>query len=432
MEKAQNHFDAIVVGAGIGGLVSARELSHAGLSTLLVEARDRVGGRTNTVDFAGLRIESGGTFFDLEREPDIVEEFQRYNIPTRYTKGDIVYRTLLNGKVYESAFPFEQVDDLIKVVYQAIHDSHRIDMDLENWVSGLEDLDIPFSEWLDQFDIPEETREYACAWIELYAGNLTTEVSALNILGPYIAGVGHSPWSWYAGVSYEIEGGSTVYQQALLDDSPGLKVKLSTPIDRVEQNADRVTLTARDGEAYTADQVVWATPLNTWANVDFVPPLSEAKQGAAKNRHIGRHHKLWMRVRNVPVGLYAVSSESPFKLMVHHAELENGETVIFAMTEDSQLDIDDRAGVLAELRRIVPEADLLDTFYENWIDSEFSQGTWMVAPPGFLTSYLTDLDRPEGRLHFAGADVNSRWLSWMVGAVVSAKKAATALVAARR
>lgn len=428
MQRSESHYDAIVVGAGIGGLISARELSQAGLRTLLVEARDHVGGRTNTVDFAGERIETGGTYFDLDREPEMRKEFERYALPIRYTKDEVAFRTLLNGKVYTSPFPFEQVDDLIRVAYKAIQDSHRIDIEDPNWALGKDDLDIPFSEWLAQFgELPRETWEYVNAWISIYAGNLPSEVSALAIIGPYIAGLGHSPWGWYAGVSYEIDGGSDKYRQAVLADCPGMTLKLDTPVAKIEQTDELVTITARSGETFTADYAVLAAPVNTWSNIEFTPGLSEMKAEAASVKHIGKHQKLWMHVRNVPAGIYGISYESPFKMLIHHTVLDNGETLIFAMTEHTQLDIDDKDAVQEALRKIVPEADLLDTYYEDWLGNEFSNGTWMVAQPGFLTKYPV-LDQPEGRLYFAGADVNKRWESWMVGGLYSGKKAAAAIV----
>lgn len=100
MEKSKNHCDAVVVGAGLAGLLAARDLSQAGLRTLLVEGRGRPGGRSNTVHFAGHPIESGGTYFDLEEEPWVVEEFARYGLETRHTKDEVTHRTRLNGKTW--------------------------------------------------------------------------------------------------------------------------------------------------------------------------------------------------------------------------------------------------------------------------------------------------------------------------------------------
>lgn len=429
MIRSDKHFDTIVVGGGLAGLVASRELCQGGKRTLLLEARDRLGGRTNTTEFAGQSIETGGTYYDLKRQPEMLEEFERYGLKIRYTKDDIAFRTRLNGQTFTGAcpVPFDQVPDLMRVAYEAIRDSHRIDLDDPEWAAKVSDLDIPFTEWLARVELPKETWEYVMAWIAIYAGNEPEEISALAILGPYIAGLDHNPWHWFAGVSYEVEGGSKLYREGLLADSPGLEVALSSPVASVRQDETTVEFTTREGLRFTADAAVWATPLNTWSDVDF-KGLSAPKAAAAKEKHIGGHHKLWMRARNVPSGIYGISYESAFKSLIHHTSLDNGESIFFAMVQHTQIDVDDEIAVEAELQKFVPEAELLETFYEDWINSEFSQGTWIESRPGFLVDYVPHFDKPEGLIQFAGADVNRRWLSWMAGAVASGKDAARAIL----
>lgn len=60
--ETKDYYDAIVIGAGFTGLVAARDLSKNGLSVLLVEARDRIGGRTWTANAFGEEFEMGGTW----------------------------------------------------------------------------------------------------------------------------------------------------------------------------------------------------------------------------------------------------------------------------------------------------------------------------------------------------------------------------------
>ena len=78
--KLTKAFDAIVIGAGFAGLVAARDLGDRGLNVVVLEARDRVGGRAWSRDFpeAGQRVELGGTWFDPTRQHCIREEAERY------------------------------------------------------------------------------------------------------------------------------------------------------------------------------------------------------------------------------------------------------------------------------------------------------------------------------------------------------------------
>ncbi|NWG45858.1 MAG: FAD-dependent oxidoreductase [Alphaproteobacteria bacterium] len=72
--------DTIVIGAGFAGLIAARELSLRGRSCLVLEARDRLGGRVHTSTFAGERIELGGTWVH-STQPFVWAEIARYAQP---------------------------------------------------------------------------------------------------------------------------------------------------------------------------------------------------------------------------------------------------------------------------------------------------------------------------------------------------------------
>jgi monoamine oxidase len=71
--------DVIVVGGGFAGLTAARELRAAGRRVLLLEGRDRLGGRTHTSDFAGAEVELGGAYVHWF-QPHVFAELTRYGI----------------------------------------------------------------------------------------------------------------------------------------------------------------------------------------------------------------------------------------------------------------------------------------------------------------------------------------------------------------
>src|SRR5688572_21441977 len=65
MHAAANHYDALVIGSGIGGLCAAARLVDAGYRTLVVERLDRVGGRASTVEVDGFLINTGAAVFEF-------------------------------------------------------------------------------------------------------------------------------------------------------------------------------------------------------------------------------------------------------------------------------------------------------------------------------------------------------------------------------
>lgn len=76
----QKSYDVIVIGAGFAGLITARNLTqHHGLNVLLVEARDRIGGRTWTARVLGEELEMGGTWIHWT-QPHLYNELHRYGL----------------------------------------------------------------------------------------------------------------------------------------------------------------------------------------------------------------------------------------------------------------------------------------------------------------------------------------------------------------
>src|SRR6266540_6443930 len=93
-------YDVVVIGGGFAGVVAARDLTEQGNSVLLVEARDRLGGRTWSTTFPGtdINIEMGGQFvLSDELWPCVASEVQRYGVDLHHAPVPESYPTLFNG-----------------------------------------------------------------------------------------------------------------------------------------------------------------------------------------------------------------------------------------------------------------------------------------------------------------------------------------------
>ena len=93
-------YDVIVVGGGFAGVTAARDSMKNGYKTLLLEARNRLGGRTFSTEVDGLHVEFGGTWVH-NTQPFVWSEIQRYGLEVKETLGavpDVMYQLLENGQ----------------------------------------------------------------------------------------------------------------------------------------------------------------------------------------------------------------------------------------------------------------------------------------------------------------------------------------------
>src|SRR5947208_1123502 len=116
MSFDSGRYDAVVIGAGFAGCIAARDLTERGNRVLLLEARDRLGGRTYSTKFPGtdVDIEMGGQFFLPGVHVDLEREMERYGVETVCVGDPDSYPTIVHGTRNPGPFPVpvEQMFDL--------------------------------------------------------------------------------------------------------------------------------------------------------------------------------------------------------------------------------------------------------------------------------------------------------------------------------
>jgi monoamine oxidase len=418
---------AIVIGAGLSGLRAARDLSDAGHTAVVLEARDRLGGRAFTRCFSGReeRIELGGAWVSTRFHHFVAEEIARYGLELAVSHGgELDIRWALEGDV-RHRFPLEggELFELERALFRIIQASHRIDTSMRRDQQELADLDVSVEEYITSLQLSPRVRDFLYLWAALGSGALPHEWSMLTALS-WIAAMDHSAFGWYGAVTDRFELGISELASAIARDG-NPHIELSATVASITQAHERVSVATMDGREWSAPCAILATPLGVWPDIAFSPPLPQDKREPAVANHFNRMKKLWLLVENLPDSLFASGWPSGFvQLFPEYCTPEGYHIAMGMSAPPATLDPQDVAALTAAVRQFAPGATVLAVDTHDWAGDPYAKGGWMVNPPGVLSRYHSSLSRREGRLIFAGTDVAVRWMGWIDGALESGARAA--------
>jgi monoamine oxidase len=424
--ESDNHADVIVVGGGFAGIVAARELRNAGHSAIVLEGRDRIGGRTWTDDRLGFRLELGGTWVHW-LQPHVWGELTRYGIgivpspePTKiawagsgeveWLSPDDFFGWLDAG---QRAF-LEDVREVFPLPFDPFHEEERVAaLDGASMADRLKELDLSDEDYLLNHTMWSMHFNAPCD-----EGALTQGLRWAALGG----------WDWQrlleACATYKPQGGMSNLIGKIAEDAQA-DVRLEATVTHIEQDAAGCRVRTEDGSEYTGDAVILALPVNTLGEVEFDPPLSADKQAFAAEGQVSHGYKLWARVRGKQDPLIAVAAP-PHPLTLIQAEYWDDDATVFVGfgLESSALDIEDHDAVQDALRVWMPDVELEACTGHEWTTDRFSKGTWAMLRPQQLTKYLRAAQEPENRVLLAGSDFATGWGGFVDGAIESGIRAA--------
>ena len=234
-------WDAIVIGGGFAGVMAARELSDAGLKVLLLEARDRLGGRTACATFGetGTMIELGGTYFDHGQE-HLARETKRYGLELVYPPEPQRYIWHLNGRRFESTglpLPWEEAVSAEEALAKLRALAARVNLNSPHFLQELGDLDVSVTDFIASLNTGPVTRDLLEAWASLYSGTDNSDNSILYHLHSVTA-LGGSPLALAPALI--LKSGTASLVDSIAGDFTG-EIRLSTPVQAIHQDADGVT-----------------------------------------------------------------------------------------------------------------------------------------------------------------------------------------------
>ena len=422
---AIDRFDVVVIGAGFAGITAARELSHRGHRILVVEARDRIGGRTWVDERLGRPLEIGGTWVHWI-QPHVWAEMTRYRVGVVPGPTPTRAHWVADGQRHTGT-----PDQLTAIIDKGMTLSTADAM--HYFPRPYEPLAGPDLESIDMLSMREriEALGLTPAETDLVDGMWSTNFNAPTKQGAYTQGLhwcalsaGSWPLMFEACATYKLAGGTTRLLQAMLDDA-AVEVRLETPVTHVRQDDAGAVVTITNGDEITAAAVVVTTPLNVLGTIAFDPPLSETKRSAATQGQASSGVKVWARLRGEYDPFVALAPSTAPLTLAQVDSVGDGETIVVLFgPEAAALDGTDREAVQAALRQWLPGAEVIDAASHDWVRDPLSRETWPMLRPGQLTGALAELQRPEGRIVLAGSDYASGWMGFIDGAIESGLRAA--------
>ncbi len=442
--------DVVVVGAGLSGLVCARRLREAGAEIVVLEARDRVGGRVVNEPIApGQVVEMGGQWVgpshtEIRR---VAAEVGVDTFPT-YGEGKHLFahagRTTQFGGDIPARMPFGLVDFRIA---QARLERLARHIDLGDPASTPRSRrhdTLTVETWIRRHMHTRSGRNLMRLMVKAVLATEPSELSLLHWLF-YIASGGGLNSLVRADGGYQQDrfvGGSQEIALRLADDL-GERVHLSAPVRRIEHTPEGVRVHT-DTTTYDADAVVIAVPPHLLTTIEFCPALPATRNQLSVRMPPGMVTK-FVAVYDEPfwraTGLsgQATLTSGPIGVTFDNSPPGGspGALVAFALGEDARalenLDADERrAAVLERLAELFgPSAAEPTQFHERcWAREQWTRGGYAgIFGPGGWTSFGKILGRSHGRLFWASAETVVHAHGSMDAAVSAGERAAVEALA---
>ena len=443
--------DAVVVGGGLSGLMTARRLRAGGASVLVVEARDRVGGRLLNHELSdGSVIESGGAFVGPTQN-HILALAKELKVKTfkEYVEGNNIY---VKGPVaipYTGTIPPDPTILPDAGVLQARIDQMASEIAVDapwSHPKAKEWDEMSFATWVRQNTANPDVRTLLLCYTQAAFGSDGEDFSLLFAVW-YIATAGdennvgtfeRSSGTEGAAQDSRFVGGSQLVPLRLAQQL-GSRVALNAPVRRIKQTASYVDVHTDRGTV-RAKRVVVACPPVTVLGIDWDPILPQRRNQLLQRMPMGALMKcdavydkpFW---RDAGLSGSGLNTTGAVRTSFDNSPPDGSVGVLLSFVGGStwreyglMTKAKRRKAVLEGFAAIVGDKalDPIEYVEHDWTRERWTQGSPVaLQTPGAVSSYGSSIREPFGRVHWAGTETSTYWAGYMDGAVRAGKRAAT-------
>ena len=443
--------DVVVVGAGFAGLTAARRLQREGRSVIVLEARDRVGGRTVNHTFAdGTIVELGGQWVGptQDRVLALAEDLGVATFAT-YEAGDHLLAVDGEARRWQDETFGLSEEALIDVAEtQAALEAIAATVPLEApWeASGARELDAQTLEsWLVAHMKTETGLRF---WRMLVAALFSAETDQMSLLHflfyIHSGGMVDTLVATGGGAQDSRLVGGTQAIALRAAQELGDAVRLGCPVHEISQDAGGVEVRHRHGRE-RGERVIVTVPPALAGRIDYSPPLPARRDHLTQQVPMGCVIKVQIRYpepfwRQDGLSGFVLSLDDPVTVMFDNSpqDLRSGVLLGFLegerATAASLIDAGERRELVLQCSaKYFGERALQPVEYveRDWSAEEYSRGCYGGRMgTGVWTRYAQALRQPVGRIHWAGSETSDVWNGYMDGAVRSGERAAAEALAA--